>query len=208
MAKIGFIFGEMFEDQELRVPYDKLSEAGHEVLLIGEREGAEIAGKKGKEKITIECAVDDVDADDLDALVIPGGYSPDHLRTNDAMVDLVREMDEEGKTIAAVCHAPSILIDADIVDGRRLTSWPSIKADLLNAGAEWVDEQVVEDGNLITSRKPDDLDAFSAAILAALEGSETMPEEEGKNASTANAEREWSEDEDAVRGLAAGEPSH
>src|SRR5581483_8971861 len=93
MAKIGFIVGEMFEDQELRVPYDKLSEAGHEVLLIGEKEGLEISGKKGKEKIKTEASVDDIDADDLDALVIPGGYSPDHLRMNDAMVDLVREMD-------------------------------------------------------------------------------------------------------------------
>jgi protease I len=100
--------------------------------------------------------------------VIPGGYSPDKLRTNDDVVAFVRELGRAEKPVAAICHAGSLLIEADLVDGSRVTSWPSIKTDLVNAGAEWVDEPVVEDGYLITSRKPDDLDVFCEAILKRL----------------------------------------
>jgi protease I len=125
----------------------------------------QLNGKKGKESITAEKAARDVSVDDFDALVIPGGYSPDHLRMDSDVVELVREFFQQDKPIAAVCHAGWMLAEAGILDGRTVTSWPSIKTDLINAGANWVDREVVEDGNLITSRKPDDLPAFSEALL-------------------------------------------
>src|SRR5690606_32600331 len=150
----------MFEDSELRVPFDRLRAGGHDVHIVGLRAGAEVAGKQGKEHIWIEKAARDISAQDYDALVIPGGYSPDHLRMDLDAVRFTRAMALAGKPVAAVCHAPWMLIEADVVDDRTLTSWPSLRTDLLNAGARWVDREVVVDGNLITSRKPEDLPAF------------------------------------------------
>jgi protease I len=135
---------------------------------VGLSRGKQILGKQGRERLTVERGVEDVRADEFDALVIPGGYSPDKLRTSLPAVAFTRAFFDAGKPVAAVCHAPSLLIEADAVEGRTLTSWPSIRTDLLNAGARWVDREVVEDGNLITSRKPDDLPAFSEAILRRL----------------------------------------
>ena len=120
--------------------------------------------------MTPDLSIDQAKAADFDALVIPGGHSPDHLRTNLKMVGFTRELFMADKPVAAVCHGPSMLVEADVLDGRMVTSWPSVKTDLINAGARWVDREVVEDGTLITSRKPDDLEAFSAAILRALSG--------------------------------------
>ncbi len=169
MARIAFIVDEMFEDSEFRVPYDKVKQAGHEAVIVGVEAGKKLEGKKGKEKITTEKSIDEVTPEQFDALVIPGGYSPDHLRTNVKMVGLVRDVFNANKPLAVVCHGPWMLVEADVADGRTLTSWPSIRTDLINAGARWVDRQVVEDGNLITSRKPDDLEAFSAALLRQLQ---------------------------------------
>ncbi|ABS25026.1 type 1 glutamine amidotransferase domain-containing protein [Anaeromyxobacter sp. Fw109-5] len=169
MARIAFIVDDMFEDSELRVPYDRLRDAGHEVIVVGLEQGKRIEGKQKKEKLTVERAAKDVRAQELDALVIPGGYSPDHLRTSIDMVRLTRDMFVAGKPVAAVCHGPWMLVEADAIDGRTVTSWPSLKTDLINAGARWVDREVVEDGNLITSRNPGDLAAFSSAILRQLE---------------------------------------
>jgi len=169
MAKIAMIIDEMFEDSEFRVPYDLLRKAGHEVTVIGVAK-KELAGKKGKEKVTPDRTIDEVDAAQFDAIVIPGGYSPDHLRTNGKMVKLTRDVYDAGKPVAAVCHGPWMLVEADIAEDRTVTSWPSIKTDLINAGARWVDREVVEDGNVITSRKPDDLQAFSEAIVRQLSG--------------------------------------
>lgn len=172
MARIAMIVDELFEDPELRQPYDRLREAGHEVVLVGLEAGKRLTGKRGKETITIERAVEDVSADEFDALVIPGGYSPDKLRMSRPMVAFTRAFFDQDKLVAAVCHAPWMLVEADVTEGRTMTSWPSIRTDLLNAGARWVDREVVEDGNLVTSRKPDDLPAFSEAILRRLaEGS-------------------------------------
>ena len=168
MARIAMVLAEDFEDSEFRKPYDALREAGHIVEVLGIEQGVSVTGKKGHEKIKIEAAASDCDPEDYDALVIPGGYSPDHLRTDKGVVELVREMVAGGKLVAAVCHGPQLLIEVDAVKGKQLTSWPSVKKDLENAGAKWVDKEVVVDGQLITSRKPDDLDAFSAAILKAL----------------------------------------
>jgi protease I len=165
MARIAFIVANDFEDSEFRVPYDTVRRAGHEAVIIGVEAGKKLQGKKGKETVTPEKAVKEVSAKDFDALVIPGGYSPDHLRMDIGMVGFVRDFYRADKPIAAICHAGSLLVEADIADGRILTSWPSIKTDLLNAGARWVDREVVEDGNLITSRNPGDLPVFSEALL-------------------------------------------
>ena len=165
MARIAFIVDKDFEDSEFRVPYDGVRQAGHEAVIIGLEAGKELKGKKGKETLKADKAVKDVSAKDFDALVIPGGYSPDHLRMDMAMVGFVRDFFREDKPVAAICHAGWMLVEADIVEGRTLTSWPSIKTDLLNAGASWVDREVVEDGNLITSRNPNDLPAFKEALL-------------------------------------------
>ncbi len=168
MARVAFVADDLFEDSELRIPWERLRQAGHETVLVGLEKGKEIHGKRGKEHLTADMAARDVTAEDFDALVIPGGYSPDKLRTSLDMVRLVRTMFTSGKTVAAVCHGPWMLVEADALDGKTVTSWPSIKTDLINAGARWVDREVVEDDNLVTSRKPDDLEAFSSAILRRL----------------------------------------
>ena len=168
MAKVAFVLADDFEDSEFKVPYDRLRESGHEVTVIGKEAGKEVKGKKGREAFTVEATPGDADPGEFDALVIPGGYSPDKLRVHSDIVSFVKKMNEADKPVAAICHAGSLLIEADMVEGRTLTSWPSIRKDLENSGARWVDQEVVEDGNLITSRKPDDLDAFSAAILQRL----------------------------------------
>jgi protease I len=169
MARIAFIVAEDFEDSELRVPRDGITQAGHEVVVIGsDPKHKSLKGKRGKEKVTPDLDITQASARDFDALVIPGGYSPDKLRMDARMVRFTREMFDADKIVAAVCHAPSLLIEADLVEDRTLTSWPSIKTDLLNAGAHWVDRAVVEDGNIITSRNPDDLPMFTATILRQL----------------------------------------
>ncbi len=169
MAKVAFIVDEMFEDSEFRFPYDRVKEAGHEAVIVGLESGKKLEGKKGKETITTEKSIDEVSADDFDALVIPGGYSPDKIRSNEQMVGLTKAIFSADKPVAAICHAGWMLAEADILKNKTVTSWPSIKTDLINAGAEWVDQEVVEDGNLITSRKPDDLEAFSKALLSQIE---------------------------------------
>ncbi len=130
--------------------------------------GTEVKGKKGKVTQVVEAEPEQVSVNEIDALVVPGGYSPDKLRTDDRIVSLTRHIAAQGKPVAFICHAGSLLIEADLVEDRRVTSWPSIKTDLENAGAEWVDEEVVEDGNFISSRKPDDLPAFTHALLSRL----------------------------------------
>lgn len=168
MARIAMILGPEFEDSEFRVPYDRLRQAGHEVTVIGLSPGQTVEGKRGKEKVRIDAAPQEQGPDGFDALVIPGGHSPDNLRTNRDVVDFVRAFADSGKLVAAVCHGPQLLIEAGVVRGKTMTSWPSVKTDLQNGGAHWVDRDVVQDGSLITSRKPDDLEAFSNAILSAL----------------------------------------
>jgi protease I len=169
MGKIAMIIADLFEDSEFRVPYDRLKEAGHETTVIGSEAGKRIEGKQQKEVVTADRGIGDASADEFDAIVIPGGYSPDKLRMDPRMVAFTRAFFDAGKPVAAVCHAPWMLAEAGIARGRTVTSWPSIKTDLVNAGASWVDRTVVEDGNLITSRKPDDLEAFSDAIIRHLD---------------------------------------
>ena len=169
MARVAMILAAMFEDSEFRIPYDGLQQAGHEVVVIGSAARRPLEGKQGDETVVAELSVRDATPEEFDALVIPGGYSPDKLRLDRDMVAFTRDLFAAGKPVAAICHAGSLLIEAGVVSGRTLTSWPSIKTDLINAGARWVDRAVVEDQNLITSRKPDDLERFTEAILRALE---------------------------------------
>jgi protease I len=169
VAKVAFIMDQEFEDSEYKVPYDRVREAGHEAVIVGLEKGKKLAGKKGKETATSEVAISDVSAAGFDALVIPGGYSPDKIRVDQGMVQLTKQIFDAGKPVAAICHAGWMLAEANIVKGKTVTSWPSIKTDLINAGANWVDQEVAEDGNLITSRKPDDLEAFTKTLLTQIE---------------------------------------
>lgn len=161
---VAVVLAADYEDSELEQPVKTLEHAGFHCELIGEKSDEEVRGKRGG-KTVITKAVDAATVSDYVALVIPGGYSPDHLRINDTMVAFVREFFRSGKPVAAICHGPQLLIEADVVNGRRVTSWPSVRTDLINAGAQWQDREVVVDGNLITSRKPADLDAFGQALL-------------------------------------------
>lgn len=153
-----------FEDSELIEPLKALQEAGAEVMIISEKAGI-ITGKNGEE-VSVDEVVDDAIVDDFDGLLLPGGVAnPDTLRLNKAAVQFVRAFFDAHKPVAAICHAPWLLIEAGVVEGRRLTSWPSLRTDLENAGAIWIDEEVVTDQGLVTSRKPADIPAFSAKMV-------------------------------------------
>src|SRR5213596_1296555 len=162
--RAAVMIGPLFEDMEAAYPYYRLIEAGATVELIGIEGGTSLKGKRGVELTTDQAAADLV-ADDLDVLVIAGGFGPDKLRTDDGVKDLVRGMHESGKPIAFICHAGWVPISAGIVEGRRVTSVPAIADDLSNAGARWEDSEVVIDGNLVSSRRPADLPAFMRALI-------------------------------------------
>jgi protease I len=162
-----------FEQSELEIPLQALREAGAEVDIIAPDDG-EIQGMEHDEKgrmIPVDLGLGEADPEDYDGLVLPGGVAnPDKLRIDDDAVDFVQHFVDADKPIAAICHGPWTLIETGVVEGRRMTSWPSLETDLRNAGAEWVDEEVVRDGNLVTSRKPDDLDAFCRETIAMFAG--------------------------------------
>lgn len=171
MSRIAIIVGEGYEDSEFNVPLERLRAAGHTLDVIGSSAGETVRGKRGDSETRIQVSTAQADPVDYDALVIPGGFGPDRLRLDAHAVDFVRRFFDSGKPVAAICHGPQLLIEADRVRGLTLTSWPSVRSDLINAGARWVDEPLVEDGNLITSRKPDDLDVFCSAVLGRLSDS-------------------------------------
>ncbi len=168
-AKVACLLGEGFEDSEFRVPYDRFRKEGYQVDLIGAKAGQEVRGYRGKEKVKIEKSIDDVRPDDYQLLFLPGGQSPDHLRADPRFVDFVRRFDEQKKTVAAVCHGPQLLMAAHLVKGRTLTAWKTVQDDLQQIGANVKDEPVVKDQNWITSRKPDDLEQFSSAVVSELQ---------------------------------------
>jgi len=161
-----------FEQVELFEPRQALLDAGVKVTLASDKTDP-IQGMNHDEKgdtITPDILLDDVDTEDYTALLLPGGVAnPDTLRMNDRAIEIIEEFADDEKLIAAICHAPWLLVEADVVDGRRMTSWPSVRTDLANAGADVVDEEVVIDGPFITSRKPEDIPAFNKAILEALQ---------------------------------------
>ena len=168
MSHIAIIVADGYEDSEFNVPLQRLQAAGHTLDIIGTRRGDRVKGKRGDSEADIQIATQQADPGNYDALVIPGGFGPDRLRLDGHAVDFVGRFFNSGKPVAAICHGPQLLIEADVVRGLTLTSWPSVKTDLINAGARWVDEPLVEDRNLITSRKPDDLEVFCSALLERL----------------------------------------
>jgi protease I len=157
-----------FEDRELTGPLEALRSAGVRVTIVGPTAGAEFHGKRGQAVVTSDLAAGAARMKDFDALVIPGGHAPDKMRMRHAMVDLARDAMEANKPVAAICHGPSLLISANSLRGRTLTCWPSIAIDVKNAGGRYVDKPVVEDGNIITSRKVDDVPVFADAIIRAV----------------------------------------
>ncbi len=160
-----------YNEFEFWYPYYRLKEAGAQVTVVGSGSADTYKSKSGL-AVTVDTTADRVSAADYDGVVIPGGYAPDHMRRYPAMVNLVKGMARAGKLVAAICHAGWMLVSADIIRGRRVTSYFSIKDDLINAGGDWVDEAVVVDGHLVTSRTPDDLPAFMRAIIAVLDKSD------------------------------------
>ncbi|HVR63193.1 MAG TPA: type 1 glutamine amidotransferase domain-containing protein [Polyangia bacterium] len=167
--KVAVLLGPGFEDAELRIPTDRLRAAGYVPVIIGRERNEKLAGYKGKEKVRSELSVADASADGFAGLLIPGGHSPDVLRADPRFIKFVIEFDRTRRPVAAVCHGPQLLITAGLVRGRVLTAWPTVQDDLRQIGARVVDEPVVIDGNWITSRKPEDLEAFSSAFIAALD---------------------------------------
>lgn len=167
--RVAILVAQMYEDLELWYPYYRLKEAGAQVTLVGSKAGESYPSKHGYPAKAGKTP-GDVSASEFDALVIPGGFSPDFMRRDPAMIDFVSECLEAGMVVAAICHGPWMLCSADGLRGRRATSWPSIRHDVQNAGADWVDQAVVRDGNIITSRCPDDLPAFCVEIIEALQG--------------------------------------
>ena len=164
MAKIAILVEKIYEDLELQYPRLRLKEAGHTVEIIGPKAGETYVGKHGYPQRS-EWAATNVQAEMYSLIVIPGGSSPDHMRRDGGMVKLVREAAAKKVPMAAICHGPWMLCSTDVLKGRRCTSFMSIVHDVVNAGGKWVDEECVVDGPIITSRTPDDLPAFSHAIL-------------------------------------------
>ncbi|MFF0266993.1 type 1 glutamine amidotransferase domain-containing protein [Kribbella sp. NPDC004536] len=172
MSRIAFLVaGEGVERVELTEPWKAVEKAGHEPVLVSPDSGEvqTFDHLAAAEKLPVDMIVGDASVDEFDALVLPGGVAnPDALRRDTKAVAFVKDFVASGKPVAAICHAPWTLIEADVVRGRTLTSWPSLQTDLRNAGATWVDRELATDSNLITSRNPDDLPAFSEALLKTL----------------------------------------
>lgn len=165
--RIAILAENNYQELELWYPLLRLREEGAEVRVIGTGSAETYTSKHGY-PVTVDASADQVSADDFDAVVIPGGYAPDLMRRYDSVNQLVRDAFDQGKVVAAICHAGWVLVSAGVLKGRKATSFFAIKDDMVNAGAEWVDEEVVRDGNLITSRMPSDLPAFCRTIIAAL----------------------------------------
>ncbi len=166
--RIAILVEDNFEDSELTESLRAMKDAGARVLIVGSGSKKIYKGKRSLAEVKVDTTADKVEASQFDAIIVPGGYAPDKMRLHQSMVDLVRKAHAEGKIIAAICHGPQLLISADIVKGRRVTSWPSVAVDLKNAGAIWVNEPVVKDANIITARKPADLPKFNKAIIESL----------------------------------------
>ncbi len=186
--KVAILVTDGFEQVEMTKPREALQEAGAEVKIVSPKSG-QIQGvnhdEKG-DKFDVDLKLADAKPDDFDALLLPGGLmNPDELRQNDDALVFARHFFDAGKPVAAICHGPQILISADLVRGRTMTSWPALEVDMKNAGATWVDEEVVVDNGLISSRKPDDIPAFNEKMIEEFaEGRHAPPKPEEKIATT------------------------
>ncbi|MGH9559905.1 MAG: type 1 glutamine amidotransferase domain-containing protein [Terracidiphilus sp.] len=169
--KIAILATDGFEQVELTEPRKALDEAGAKTVVIAPKEG-EIKGwdrTEWGETVDVDKALDQVSPEEFDALLLPGGVmNPDHLRMDPDAVEFVRKFAASGKPLAAICHGPWLLVEAGVVKGKTVTSWPSLRTDLVNAGAKWIDQEVVTDGQFITSRKPGDIPAFSRRLIDAI----------------------------------------
>jgi len=165
--KAAILAEEMYNDFELWIPYYRLKEEGMDVVVVGSGTSTVYQSKYGI-PVSVDKKASELKADDFDLVIIPGGYAPDKMRIHPEMVNLVRDAFRKGKVVAAICHAGWMLASAGILKGKRATSYVAIKDDMINAGALWEDSEVVRDGNLITSRKPDDLPAFCRTIIEAM----------------------------------------
>ncbi len=162
--KVAFLLTNGYEDSELTSPWEAVTQAGGEAVLVAPKAG-QVEGKKGHTQ-SVDLTSADASADDFDALVLPGGVvNADHLRMDEAAVAFTKAFFDADKPVAVICHGGWILTDADVLQGRRMTSYSSLKTDLRNAGADWVDEEVVVDQGLVSSRTPDDLPAFNAKLV-------------------------------------------
>lgn len=169
MAKVAVVMTDLFEDVEFTSPKEALIEAGHEVMVIGTKEGTTVTGKKEKAKVKIEIGIEDARPEDYDALLIPGGYSPDKLRGDERFLNFVRHFADKQKPIFSICHAPQLLVNADVLKGKDATAVSQVAVDVKNAGGNFIDQAVViDDSGLISSRTPDDLPDFNRAIVDAL----------------------------------------
>ena len=165
--RVAVLAENMYEDLELWYPLIRLREAGAEVSVVAPTAGATYKSKHGLE-VKADLSAENAKAKQFDAVVIPGGFAPDYMRRSEAMVKFVKDANDEGKIVAAICHAGSMLVSAKVLKGKTVTCYKSIKDDVINAGGDYVDRAVVRDGDLITSRVPDDLPAFCGEIIAAL----------------------------------------
>ncbi len=172
--KLVMLIEQDFEDVEVTEPLKAFKDAGIQVTTAGAFSQVVYQGKLRKAKYKADTTADKIMVEDYDGIMIPGGYAPDKMRLFPPMVELVKKFNEAGKLIVAICHGPQLLISAGVVKGRRLTCWPSVAVDLQNAGANWVDEPVVKDGNLITSRQPEDIPQFTKAVVEALAATPAM----------------------------------
>ena len=168
MAKIAILVENGFEDIELLYPYYRFQEAGYRVEVVGPEAGVVYSGKKGG-SIKSNLTPEDVDLGEYAAVIVPGGWAPDRMRTKPGIVQLVRDANSKGLVIAAICHAAQLLVEADILRGRKLTCVRSVSTDVKNAGGEYLNQEVVVDGNLVTSRTPPDMPAWCRETLRVLE---------------------------------------
>ncbi len=165
--RIAVLVDQMYQEMEVWYPYYRLKEAGAEVHLVGAEAGKTYASKVGYPAVA-EKSYNDVKPEEYDGVIAPGGFAPDFIRRHPAATTFVHEMDKAGKLVAAICHGPWVLCSSRMLKGRKTTSFYAIKDDVINAGADWVDAEVVMDKNLVTSRKPDDLPAFCIACIDVL----------------------------------------
>lgn len=168
MAKVAIIITDLFEDSEYLEPAAAFKAAGHRLVHVGLRAGVTVHGKKKATPVVTDCAVAEVSAGDFDALLIPGGFSPDKLRADQQAVAFVKQFMVEDKPVFSICHGPQLLITAKAIAGRKITGWKSIVQDIRYAGGDYLDQEVVVDGNLVSSRSPADLPAFIEASLKKL----------------------------------------